>query len=200
MKPIALDLARTAFIPIDLQKGIVENGQTLPYPAKAVVKNNQKIAEALKNTPALMALVNVDYTTPQYLKPRTDQVVPVPTLTPEFNQLVLPIADDAEATNKILVTKYNPGAFFGTDLDLQLRRRKIKTIILSGIASGNGVYTTAIEAMQRGYRVIIIEDASSDRDLDVHHFFFDNMFPKIGRIRSTKGILASIENAKAAPA
>lgn len=86
--------------------------------------------------------------------------------------------------------------FFGTSLDAQLRRRKIDTLILSGVATSNGVYATALDAFQHGYHVIVIEDGCSDRDLELHTLFFEKMFPKTARVRTTKEILQAIEEAR----
>ena len=38
-----------------------------------------------------------------------------------------------------VITKKQWGAFYGTGLDLQLRRRKIDTIVLCGISTSYGV-------------------------------------------------------------
>lgn len=46
----------------------------------------------------------------------------------------------------IEVTKRQWGAFYGTDLELQLRRRGIDTIILCGISTNIGVESTARNA------------------------------------------------------
>ena len=53
----------------------------------------------------------------------------VPELSPEPNDFV--------------VTKRQWGAFYGTDLDLQLRSRKVETIVLCGNATNMGVESTA---------------------------------------------------------
>ncbi|MBE8863540.1 isochorismatase family protein, partial [Enterococcus faecium] len=119
----------------------------------------------------------------------------VPVIPKEFTDLLLaPYLEDT--TNTLTVTKYNPSAFFGTSLDLQLRRRQIDTIILSGVATSNGVYATALDAFQHGYHVIVVEDACADRDLELHHVFFEKIFPKTARIRSTKEVISAIEKAK----
>ncbi|WP_460068949.1 isochorismatase family protein [Streptomyces sp. YKOK-I1] len=49
----------------------------------------------------------------------------------------------------ILVTKRNRGAFPGTDLDLQPRRRGVTQIVLGGIATSLGVESTAHAASSR---------------------------------------------------
>ncbi|VDR26354.1 Isochorismatase family protein yecD [Raoultella terrigena] len=61
----------------------------------------------------------------------------------------------------IEVTKRQWGAFYGTDLELQLRRRGIDTIILCGISTNIGVESTARNAWELGFNLLIAEDACS---------------------------------------
>src|SRR3546814_10758135 len=49
------------------------------------------------------------------------------------------------------ITKHQWGAFYGTDLDLQLRRRRIETVVIGGIATNFGVESTARAAHEHGY-------------------------------------------------
>lgn len=194
--PIQIELAKTAFLPIDLQKGIIGSGNLFPYDSAIILANNRQIAEQLKNTAALNVLVNVDITSFQYLSTQNDRPVSATSLAvpKEFTDLLLePALNDAE--NMIKITKHNPSAFFGTSLDLQLRRRKIDTLILSGVATSNGVYATALDAFQHGYHVLIVADSCGDRDQELHQLFIEKMFPKMARVRSTKEILQAIKEA-----
>ena len=61
----------------------------------------------------------------------------------------------------IHILKRQWGAFHGTELDLQLRRRGIKTIVLAGIATSIGVESTARFAWELGYDIVFAEDATS---------------------------------------
>ncbi|MCJ1997019.1 isochorismatase family protein [Lactococcus piscium] len=179
---ISLNLIKTAYLAIDLQDGILHNGVLAPYASDAVLLAANQLAEAFKNTEALITLVNVDATSFHYLHPARytrEQPIKVPD---SYTQLSMAIATDDTANNVVKVTKHNPGAFFGTDLDLQLRRRGIDTIILSGLTTSNGVYATALDAFQHGYHLYIVEDATSDRDPDLHHLFFDKLYPKLGTV------------------
>ncbi len=91
-----------------------------------------------------------------------------------------------------LITKHQWGAFFGTDLDLQLRRRKIETIVLCGIATGFGVETTDREAYQHGYQQVFAEDAMNALSQEEHRYVCAHIFPRIGRLRSTDEIVAAL--------
>ena len=60
------------------------------------------------------------------------------------------------------------GAFYGTDLDLQLRRRGVTNIVLCGIATSIGVESTARDAWERSYNLTFVRDAMTDRDAAAH--------------------------------
>lgn len=188
-----LNLNKTALIAIDLQAGITQNPQLVPYSGAEVVAQTQRIAAALKNTPALIVLVHVANTPATALHPLTDRPKRHTTLVPNYSDLVLPTAHDATVTNQIEVLKYNPGAFYGTDLEVQLRRRQIDTLILTGLITSNGVYMTSKEAYQAGYEQLIVSDAMADRDLELHHVFVTKMLPQLGRVRTTAEILNMIQ-------
>ncbi|MCJ1978381.1 isochorismatase family protein [Lactococcus paracarnosus] len=189
---ISLNLRKTAYLAIDMQDGILNNGGLAPYAADAVLLASDQLAETFKNTEALITLVNVDATSFHYLHPARytrEQPIKVPD---NYMQLSMAIATDDTANNVVKVTKHNPGAFFGTDLDLQLRRRGIDTIILSGLTTSNGVYATALDAFQHGYQLYIVEDATSDRDPDLHHLFFDKLYPKLGTVVTLAQVFSMI--------
>ncbi|MCJ1969037.1 isochorismatase family protein [Lactococcus carnosus] len=188
----SLNLSKTAYLAIDLQDGILNNGVLAPYTSDAVLLAANQLAEAFKNTEALITLVNVDATSFHYLHPARytrEQPIKVPD---NYMQLSMAIATDDTANNVVKVTKHNPGAFFGTDLDLQLRRRGIDTIILSGLTTSNGVYATALDAFQHGYHLYIVEDATSDRDPGLHHLFFDKLYPKLGTVVTLAQVFSMI--------
>ena len=91
-----------------------------------------------------------------------------------------------------MVRKRQWGAFYGTDLDLQLRRRGVDTIVLCGISTNYGVESTARDAYERGYNQIFVEDACSSRGAEEHAFPFRAIFPRIGIVRSTEDVLRAL--------
>lgn len=48
--------------------------------------------------------------------------------------------------------------FFSTPLDTYLSNARVRTVILTGVSANLGINGTAIEAMNRGYRVIVARD------------------------------------------
>lgn len=145
MASFTLDPVKTALVVIDLTKGVLSL-PSVPHPVQQVLANTVRLADAFRSTGSFVVLVNVNSIDGKdMLHPITDTGFLLPAQRPK---------DWAELTPELgphpldhLITKHQWGAFFGTDLDLQLRRRKIETIVLCGIATGFGVDTTAREGL-----------------------------------------------------
>ncbi|WCK55057.1 hydrolase [Aneurinibacillus sp. Ricciae_BoGa-3] len=181
-----INLNKTALVIIDLQKGIV-GMQTAPHSGSLVVENAAKIAQAFASKGAFVVAVNVDFGQVP-LRPIIDQA-PRSTHPPQNWAEIVP---EINKFKSVLITKRQWGAFYGTELDLQLRRRGVDTIILCGISTSIGVDTTAREAFQLGYQQIFIEDAMTASSLEEHRYSIEYIFPRIGRIRKTEDIMKAI--------
>jgi nicotinamidase-related amidase len=92
------------------------------------------------------------------------------------------LVDGLAQPSDITVTKHQWGAFYGTDLDVQLRRRGVKTVVIGGIATNMGVESTARQAHEHGYDVVIAEDASTGLSAEMHDFAVTKIFPMLSRV------------------
>lgn len=190
MAELALETGTTALVLIDLQRGIV-GGTTAPHSAAQVVERAARIANACRGAGVLVVLVRVDVGPMGVLFPVVTADVPRAAFAvPEGWADIVP--DLGPTTGDVVVTKHQPNAFFGTDIDIQLSRRGIRTILLGGISTNIGVEATARAANERGYDQIFIEDAMTAREADLHEFPTRRYFPTIGRVRSTEEVLAAL--------
>ena len=82
----------------------------------------------------------------------------------------------------IEITKTTWGAFFRTDLDAELKRRGIRTIVLGGVATQIGVESTARQAWELGYELIIVRDATTSMAVEPHEATMRHIFPRIARV------------------
>ena len=64
--------------------------------------------------------------------------------------------------------KRRPEGFVGTDFDLMLRSRNIKTILIGGVATEGGVEGTARSARNLGYDVVVLRDCVGSRSRELH--------------------------------
>jgi len=71
------------------------------------------------------------------------------------------VAGLAPAPNEYRIVKPRFSAFFGTELDLILRRLGVVEVILSGTQYPNCIRATAFDAISLGYQTIIVTDATS---------------------------------------
>ncbi|MGA2664710.1 MAG: isochorismatase family protein, partial [Nitrososphaerales archaeon] len=92
----------------------------------------------------------------------------------------------------IVIGKKQWGAFYGTELDLQLRRRKIDTIVLCGIATNVGVESTARFAYEYGYQQVFASDAMAAMSAEAHAGALKYTFARIGRVRTTAQVLDAL--------
>ena len=84
----------------------------------------------------------------------------------------------APRTTDIAVRKTRVGAFSTTDLDAQLKRAGIETLVLAGVHTSGVVLSTVREAHDLDYRVIVLSDACDDPDQEVHDFLVTKIFPR----------------------
>ncbi len=174
----------TALVVIDLQKGVVGR-EFAPYTGEQVVHVVRDVANRFRTAGAPVVLVNVGFSGD--LKDALRQEADMPPAMPaggyleDFSELI----DGLAMPGDIRITKRQWGAFFGTELDLQLRRRGIKTIVLTGIATNQGVESTARQAFEHGYSLVIVEDAISAFTTEMQDFAVTRIFPRISRVRKS---------------
>ncbi len=182
---------KTALVVIDLQKGIV-NRQTYPHDSNVVVSNTAQLAEAFRKNkmPVFLVRVTSSADTKDALKPIADNQNTTTNRAPDWAEIVPELGPKE---NDFVITKRQWGAFYGTELDLQLKRRGIETIVLCGISTNIGVESTARFAYEYGYQQIFVEDAmASGKSKEEHESSIKYIFPRIGRIQTTENILAEL--------
>lgn len=187
-----LDKKKTALVVIDLQKGIV-GMPAQPHSTGEVVANAAKLADAFRKNGMKVFLVHVTGSPEERPRPIADNQ---PFSSSAANQLpkdwteIVPELGPKEGD--IVITKRQWGAFYGTDLELHLRRRGIDMIVLCGIATSIGVESTARFAYEYNYNQVFAEDAMSDRSVEMHERAVSGIFKSIGIVRKTNEIIDAL--------
>jgi nicotinamidase-related amidase len=176
----------SALVVIDLQNGIAA-ASTAPHAAADVVERTVRLAEAFRARDLPVVLVRVTGTADDATPGRTEHQRAGGGARPEgWDQIVDALAPLGDVT----VTKRNWGAFYGTDLDLHLRRRGVTQVVLTGIATSIGVESTARAAHEHGYHVAVVTDAVSDLGAQAHANSVERIFPRLGETGTTDEVLA----------
>jgi nicotinamidase-related amidase len=169
-----------ALVVIDLQKGIV--GLSTVHPVEEILARAAKLARAFRERGLPVVLVNVAGMAPG----RTDTGMPKISRPADWAALVPELE---QQDGDYLVTKQRWGAFLGTSLDEDLRKKGVTQIFLTGISTSAGVESTARSAYDLGYNVVLVLDAMTDRDADAHRLSVEKIFPRLGETDTTDNVL-----------
>jgi len=186
----SLDPQTTVLVLIDLQQGIVPLAKA-PYDGAAVLRQARRLADAFRGRKALVVRVKVGWSADgaDRLKQPSDQPNAGGDLPANW------LDDPAQLPSEpgdLPILKRQWNAFHGTELDLQLRRRGIRTIVIGGISTPFGVEGTARAAWELGYELVFPEDLSSAGDEAVHRNSMEKILPRMGRVRTVDEVLKDL--------
>ncbi len=178
---IELDPQSTALVLIDLQQGIL--GYALgPITGAELLARGQALAERFRAAGATVVLVNVAFSADgrDLLRPQVDeaQALPKDGFPAGWSEFPPGLAQPGD----LLITKRQWSAFHGTELDLQLRRRGIRTIVLGGVSTQIGVESTARQAYEHGYEQLIVKDVTTSSVPEGHDMSMKHILPRLARV------------------
>jgi nicotinamidase-related amidase len=171
---------QTALIVVDLQKGIV--GSAFIHPIADVIERNCALIAAFRRNQLPVVFVNVAGGAPG----RTEQPRPHRTLVEGWTDLIPELDGRPE---DVRVTKRTWGAFASTDLDERLKQKGVTQVVVTGVATGTGVESTARQAYELGYHVTLAIDAMTDGPPEAHAYSIKHVFPRLGETGTTQEVI-----------
>jgi maleamate amidohydrolase len=105
----------------------------------------------------------------------------VATLTPKEGELV--------------VRKTLPSAFFGTDLAAWLTFRGVRTLLVAGAVTSGCVRASVLDAMNHGFRPLVVSDCVGDRAIGPHDANLFDMAQKYAVVKPMAEALGLLQGA-----
>ena len=194
MSPTSLDPNRTAVLAMDCQAGIVS---IYAKPAEEFVERAARVLDAARRAGMTIVHVQVGF------RPGLPEVSSRNTLFAAIkgsaqHQKLFEGAAGAihpalgPAASDLVVTKHRVSAFAGTDLEMILRAKEIATLVLFGIATSGVVLSTALEASDADYRLIVVSDCCADLDAELHRVLVERLFPSRGDVIAAAEFLETV--------
>jgi nicotinamidase-related amidase len=98
--------------------------------------------------------------------------------------------------DEIVVNKLSAGTFATTDLAAQLRSRGIDRVVITGVVTDVCVSTTAREAADRNFKVVIVNDACTTFSEKLHQSNLESLHV-FGWVRGTDDVIRMTQKAHA---
>jgi ureidoacrylate peracid hydrolase len=200
-----LDPGRTCLLLFDLLEGHVDRDEATRRRFSPVLKNAAALLAAARDAEAMVAYAHADHradrgTTARTIRDTDNRLRPLragdskshePLLTGGTRETQV-VSELAPRPADYLIPKHRWSAFHGTYLDLALRARSVRTIILCGGSTDVGVAATAYAARDLDYNLVIASDACTSPEQDNHEQFLRRVFPRMARVRATVQIVAML--------
>ncbi|WP_213816785.1 cysteine hydrolase family protein [Glaciihabitans sp. dw_435] len=183
--PISTLDSHTALIVIDLQKGLVANPMLIS-PIDGIIASATTLAAGFRARGLPVVLASIDGGPAG----RNDYARPARPQPDDFTDLV-PELDEQPGDVRVIRTTW--GAFIGTDLDATLKAMDVTQVVIAGIMASFGVESTARQALDYGYNVVVVTDATTDMSPDALTNSVTRVFPALGETGTTSDVLALLD-------
>ena len=205
----SINPARIALLVIDMQNGFMEQGAPVEVPeARTIVGNINRLSAAVRQAGGLNVFVR--FTTPgdgdpgwpvfyERMGPAADAHRAAFTPHAHYWQLwpELDVQSEDAVIDKCRFSAFTPGA---SGLDATLRGLGLDTVIVSGTLTNCCCESTARDAMQLNYRVMIAADANAALSDAEHAATLSIMAMVFADLHSTDELVALLQSPVAAQA
>jgi ureidoacrylate peracid hydrolase len=209
-----LEPGRTALLVIDMQRAFLERGATLEVPpGRALIPNLQRLIQACRQRGLLIFFTEFIYSPtvpclrgdpfgPEHLPARAGE--PTGFGMPSASCLIGPdeehgansadiVPELAPSPDELVVRGHTYDKFLGTPLELALRSRDVRHLIVTGVLTDVCVNCTLLSAANRDYRVTAVTDGVATLWPELQEACFTIWRRKFARLRTAEEILAELD-------
>ena len=169
---VVIDRDKTVVLIMDFQQRIVNNVASNP---QEVIQNASQALQAARQ--AGIPVIYVVHRGGAFQEYTPDV---------EIHQGVSPAAGET------VITKTKAGPFSTTALDVTLRDMGKDTLVVMGVATSGCVLSAVRWATDINYKFIVLADACSDADPEVHRVLTEKVYPRQGTVLTTQQFIDAI--------
>lgn len=195
--PLSINPKTSALLLMDFQGFVLDNFLP-PAAATEVVSNASKLLAASRAAGMMTIHIIVAF------RPGYPEISPRNKLFSYLKEsgLVVPDSDGMKIHESLtprdsepVVAKHRIGAFTGTDLERMLRAQGIETLILAGVTTAGVVLSTARQAFDLDYDIVVASDGCTDPDVPVHVVLIDKVLSQHARVMPTAEVERALQPA-----
>lgn len=98
----------------------------------------------------------------------------------------------APIEGELEVRKNVPSGFYGTSLAAWLTMRGVQTLVVAGAVTSGCVRSSVVDAMQLGFRPLVVSDCVGDRALEPHNANLFDMKQKYATVMTLDELLSTV--------
>ena len=201
---------RTALVVIDMQHGFLDPGAALEVPqGREIIPNVRRLIDVCREKQVPVVFTEFVYAScvpclrgdpfgPEHLP--AEEGKPTGFGYPSNNCLIGPgagegpesaqtVAELAPRTDELVVRGYTYDKFYGTPLDLALRSRDVRYLMITGVVTDVCVNSTLMSAANRDYRVTAVTDGVATLWPEIQAACFEVWKRKFARLRTTEELI-----------
>ncbi|MBN6790105.1 isochorismatase family protein [Pseudomonas fulva] len=181
-----------ALLMIDFMQGYTTPGAALYAPGvvTAVAQAADLLALA-RDCGILVVHTNIRYQPPHFVDGGVwVRKAPVMKDMVEGNPLAAFCEAVTPQPEEVVLSKQYASAFFGTSLAPLLHAQGVDTVVLAGCSTSGCIRASAVDAMQHGFRTIVVRECVGDRHDDPHHANLFDIDSKYGDVVSRQEAMA----------
>ena len=208
---------RTALLVVDMQRGFLEPGAALEVPqGRPIIPNVRRLIDTCREKGVPVVFTEFVYSTAVPClrgDPFGVEHLPVGEGQPtgfgyaSSNCLIGPgadvypddgpnsaetVAELAPAADELVVRSHTYDKFYDTPLDLALRSRDVRYLMITGVVTDVCVNATLMSAATRDYRVTAVTDGVATLWPELQQACFEIWQRKFARLRTTKQLVEEL--------
>ena len=180
--------ANPALIVVDMINGFTDPECPLGSHCQEVVEANCELLKAFRAKELPVFFTTVVYHSDQQAKVFRAKIPALNLLQPGSHW----VAVDSKMLRTVsepLIEKQWASAFHKTDLDSQLAKLGVDSLVITGLTTSGCVRASAVDGLQHDYRVVIAREAVGDRNLAAHEANLFDLAAKYADVQSVVEIV-----------